>query len=440
MKMCAKLSLIFLIFINLSAIETTLVVPPFQHSMGYHKANSSIAKMVLGKKVDFHRLGGICALKLSQLDDKTSKDDDAILSLFGLNNHQIIYNVGFRHLKIYGGKGREKKEGSFFYPFDISVTSNGSVYLSDTYNYRVIKFKYNEDDSLEFIREMGGMGIDSLSLNLPKGIDYSASEDIYICDSKNDRIIVCDSTFKTKMIFENIINPHSIAVIDYDKKYLTVDGPLSIIVSSGRNHLYKLGPHGQILAEIFPQDLTNYEKIDFNFIDYDYNGNVWVTDTINSCIHKFDIDLKYIISFGNEGSGKAQFFKPEGISIYRKFGQVFIAERTGFQYYWIGVDGYIKEFTPSVITDTTEGLTISLFTTEQCKVTIEITKNGKKVRNLTQNLKRNIGLNYILWDLKNENGERITEKGKYDMKITLEALYSSRGFFSKEIKQYIEKI
>ncbi|PIP14439.1 MAG: hypothetical protein COX48_00830, partial [bacterium (Candidatus Stahlbacteria) CG23_combo_of_CG06-09_8_20_14_all_34_7] len=332
------------------------------------------------------------------------------------------------------------KEGSFFYPFDISVTSNGSVYLSDTYNYRVIKFKYNEDDSLEFIREMGGMGIDSLSLNLPKGIDYSASEDIYICDSKNDRIIVCDSTFKTKMIFENIINPHSIAVIDYDKKYLTVDGPLSIIVSSGRNHLYKLGPHGQILAEIFPQDLTNYEKIDFNFIDYDYNGNVWVTDTINSCIHKFDIDLKYIISFGNEGSGKAQFFKPEGISIYRKFGQVFIAERTGFQYYWIGVDGYIKEFTPSVITDTTEGLTISLFTTEQCKVTIEITKNGKKVRNLTQNLKRNIGLNYILWDLKNENGERITEKGKYDMKITLEALYSSRGFFSKEIKQYIEKI
>jgi len=73
-------------------------------------------------------------------------------------------------------------------------------------------------------------------------------------------------------------------------------------------------------------------------------------------------------------------------------------------------------------------------------VTIEITKNGKKVRNLTQNLKRNIGLNYILWDLKNENGERITEKGKYDMKITLEALYSSRGFFSKEIKQYIEKI
>ncbi len=440
MRIFAKLSLIFLITLEISALESTLIVPPFQHSMGYHKANSSIAKMVLGKKVDFHRIGGICALKISQLDDKTTKDDDAILSLFGLNNHQIIYNVGLKKLKIYGAKGRLKNPETFYYPFDIAVTPKGSVYLTDTYNYRVMKLKYDEDDSLEYVRELGGMGVDSASLNLPKGLDYSAVEDIYICDSKNDRIVVCDSTLKTKMIFDNIPSPHSISVIDYDKKYLTVNEPLSVIVSSGRTHLLKLGPHGQILAEIFPQDLTDYEQIDFNFIDYDYNGNIWVTDTVNSCIHKFDINLKYITSFGSEGTGKAQFYKPEGISIYRKFGQVFVAERTGFQYYWIGVDGYIREFTPSVLTDSTEGLTISLYTTEQCKVTIEIAKNGKKVRRLTQSLKRNIGLNYILWDLKDEDGERITEKGKYDMRITLEALYSSRGFFSKEIKHYIEKI
>ncbi|MGE3062699.1 MAG: NHL repeat-containing protein [bacterium] len=440
MKRFMLLFLISILSFELFPAETTLIVPPFQHSLGYHKANSSIAKMVLGKKVDFQRIGGIYALKLNQLDDKTSKNDDAILSLFGLNNHQIVYNVGLKKLKTYGKQGRARLEDRFFYPFDISVTPTGVLYLSDMYNFRLMKFKYDEDDSLRFIREFGKIGSDSFSLDMPKGIDYSAVEDIYICDSRNNRIMVVDSTLKPKMIFDNINSPHSIAVIDYDKRYMTIKGPLSVIVSSGRNHLYKLGPHGQILAEVFPQDLTLFNQIDFNFIDYDYHGNVWVTDTVNSCVHKFDNDLKYITSFGSEGSGNNQFIKPEGITIYRKFGQVFIAERTGFQYYWIGVDGYLKEFTPSVISDTTEGLTISLYTTEQCNVTIEITKKGKKVRTLTQNLKRSIGLNYILWDLKNEEGNLITEKGRYDMRITLEALYSSRGYFSKEIKHYIEKI
>ncbi|MEO0298867.1 MAG: hypothetical protein ABIN39_06905, partial [candidate division WOR-3 bacterium] len=155
--------------------------------------------------------------------------------------------------------------------------------------------------------------------------------------------------------------------------------------------------------------------------------------------HKFDSDLKYITSFGREGNGKNQFYKPEGISIYRKYGQVFISEKTGFQYYWIGVDGYIKEFTPPVLTDTTEGLTISLFTTEQCRVTIEITKGGKFIRELTSDLRRNIGLNYIVWDLKDDKGNRIVENGKYKFKVILEPLYSSRGYFKKEFYGEIEK-
>jgi len=440
MRISGRLFLILTVAAELFCAETTLIEPPFQHSLGYHKANSSIAKMFLGKKVDFERISGICALKLNKLDDKTSKDDDAILSLFGLNNYQIVYNVGLNKLMTYGSKGRARMKDRFFSPFDLAVTPSGALYLTDMYNFRVVKLSYDDDDSLRYVREMGDIGSDSFSFDMPKGIDYSASEDIYVCDYKNNRIMVLDSTLKAKMIFENIYAPHSLCVIDYGKKHLTLKEPLSIIVSSNRNHLYKLGPHGQILSEVFPQDITLFKDVDFNFIDYDYNGNVWVTDTINSCIHKFDNNLKYVTSFGSEGSGKNQFFKPEGISIYRRFGQVFIAERTGFQYYWIGVDGYVKEFTPSVVADTTEGLTISLYTTEQCRVTIEITKNGKKVKKLTQDLKRNIGLNYILWDLKDEKGNVIAEKGRYDMKITLEALYSSRGFFAKEIKSYIEKI
>jgi len=429
---------IFSLFIVVFSEETTLIIPPFKHSMGYYKANSTIAKIILKKNVSFERVSGICALKLKQLDDRTTDKDDAILSLFGINNHQIVYNVGLNRIKTYGSKGRGEAPESLYYPTDIVVTPDGELYISDTYNFRVLKFLYDED-SLLYENSFGSFGMDSFSLNLPEGIDYDGVGNLFICDSRNNRIVVLNRSFYPFMILDNIQRPHSISIVDSKKGYLNLKDRLFLVVSSDRRRLLKLDFYGNLIKEFFSFDITGYKDVDFNFIDYDQNGNIYVTDTINSCIHKFDSDLRYITSFGREGSGKNQFYKPEGISIYRKYGQVFISERTGFQYYWIGVDGYIKEFTPPTISDTTEGLTISLFTTEQCRVTIQITKDGKFVRELTSDLRRNIGLNYIVWDLKDEKGNRIVENGKYRLKVTLEPLYSSRGYFKKVFYGEIEK-
>ena len=119
---------------------------------------------------------------------------------------------------------------------------------------------------------------------------------------------------------------------------------------------------------------------------------------------------------------------------------MFIAEKPGFQYYWIGVDGWVENLTPSVITDSTQAITLSVFNTEQCKLTIYITKDGKEIRKLTKSLRRRIGTNYIIWDLKDNNGNIITEKGTYKIKLVFEAMYSSRGYFKKESEAEIEKI
>ncbi len=433
--------LILLISIIVYTEETTLIYPPFKHSMGYNKANSAIAKMVLGRSVKFHRTMGICALKLNALDDKTTHKDDAILSIFGINNHQIVYNVGMRKLKTYGHKGRGEENDEFFYPTDISVDPQGNIYLTDTYNFRVLKFMYNNEDSLEFVKAIGGYGTDSTSFNLPSMLDYDSKGNVYITDTGNNRIVIMDSLFNTIRIIPNIEKPHGIAVIDKNKGYCRLrksEGKF-IIVSVNRNKLLKLSFRGDTLAEQFGHNLP-YANIDFNYIDYDYNGNIWVTDTINSCVHKFNYKLKYITSFGREGYGKRQFYKPQGISIYRKYGQVFIAEKPGFQYYWIGVDGWIEELTPSVIDDSTQAITLTVFNTEQCKLTIYITKDGKEVRKLTKSLRRKIGTNYIIWDLKDNNGNTITEKGVYKIKLIFEAMYSSRGYFKKEAEAEIEKI
>ena len=54
--------------------------------------------------------------------------------------------------------------------------------------------------------------------------------------------------------------------------------------------------------------------------------------------------------------GDYEFNYPKGITIYRQFGMVFISEKSGAQYYWVGTDikdariiknnsGYIVKYT-----------------------------------------------------------------------------------------------
>ena len=75
----------------------------------------------------------------------------------------------------------------------------------------------------------------------------------------------------------------------------------------------------------------------------DYFHNVWVTDKENHCIVKFDKDLRLLDVFGSRGDDKNQFLEPRGIAIWQRFGQVFIAEKKGAQYFWVGTDLKSKE-------------------------------------------------------------------------------------------------
>jgi hypothetical protein len=53
---------------------------------------------------------------------------------------------------------------------------------------------------------------------------------------------------------------------------------------------------------------------------------------------KFDHNLKLLDIFGSEGDEDNQFIEPRGIAIYKRFGQVFVAEKKGAQYFWVGTN------------------------------------------------------------------------------------------------------
>ena len=79
----------------------------------------------------------------------------------------------------------------------------------------------------------------------------------------------------------------------------------------------------QFLTKFGEKESNNEELSSPHSIDIDKEGNVYVTDTGNDRIQKYNLDGKFILQWGEEGSGDGQFDKlhdvyvdPSGQFIY----------------------------------------------------------------------------------------------------------------------------
>jgi YD repeat-containing protein len=59
----------------------------------------------------------------------------------------------------------------------------------------------------------------------------------------------------------------------------------------------------------------------------DRNGNIWVTDSGNDRVEKFNIDGESTTSYGSAGSGNGQYSEPVGIAINQASGNVYVGDR-----------------------------------------------------------------------------------------------------------------
>jgi hypothetical protein len=129
----------------------------------------------------------------------------------------------------------------------------------------------------------------------------------------------------------------------------------------GGTRIWKINEHGALEKQtLMPSGhAAGYAAVD-------YFHNLWVTDRNNHCVLKFDHNLELLDIFGSYGGGKNQFVEPRGIAIWKRYGQVFIAEKNGAQYYWLGTD--LKAKSIRKISDDT--YTLSLAITEYSFVSL----------------------------------------------------------------------
>lgn len=353
-----RLACIALVAISASPLaaqieHTTLVYPPYAHTLGIHRARPLHLKLFLGDRTRFDDPQGVAAVKFASDDDPEARGDDYQLTLFGVNSGrgEILYNSSMQTLAIFGGEG--EGGGRFRSPHGIAATTDGRIYVADTGNHRVARLRWDP-----VARALAWVGA------WPAGEPYDVATDargqVFASDrARNVVPIFADSTAGAGTDFlapspvsggrwplpDDVRAPLGLAVGDsLDPWYHPADYRLVLVDLDGAR-LRAYDASGAVLAEVTPDELPRPGggAGAFDYVALDYYGNVYATDPGAGVVYKLDPDLDHLATFPGPGPDDAALEEPRGIAIWRRFGQVFVAEREGAQYFFLGTDYRIAE-------------------------------------------------------------------------------------------------
>ncbi|NLD98929.1 MAG: hypothetical protein GX640_03570 [Fibrobacter sp.] len=316
-----------------------LVFPPYGHSYGIRKATPKHLFLLLGPRTAFDNPEGLATVRLQSWEDTTKAGDDDEVVVYGVNSgrNQILYNTSMWTLGLYGDSG--DSVGCFNAPKGIAADSKGNVYVADSGNNRVVHL-FNPKAKLGWKKAFYVKGDSDSGLKGPSRISFDERGNVYVNDPGNRRIVVFNQDGSV------------IRKISSNAEFSFEDGPTALVVADGRaqwsyfdnermifcadkngTRLWKLSLDGTVIKKV---TVPSGYHVSYGAIDFYHN--LWLTDTYNHCILKFDHNLNFLDKFGSYGTGDNQFVEPRGITIYKRFGQTFVAEKKGAQYYWIGTD------------------------------------------------------------------------------------------------------
>jgi hypothetical protein len=361
---------------------TTLITPPWTHCLGLHKVTQLHLDIYSGYREKFKDPEGLFCTKLACKDDPQNPRDDDELTVYGVNTGacDIIYNKSLTSIGIVGKPGSGPLE--FRNPLALTGDRDGNLYVADTGNDRIAHLRYENDD-LVWVKEIRAPADQPLSG--PSGVCLSGGL-LYVADTGNDRIVVFrpDGVFVRSFAPElrgaKLVKPFAVAAATDGDEWLYYSEYFLAVTDSLGQRLWKIAPDGKGLAIVRRSSIGGTGS--FDHVAIDYYGNVYVTDRLKGVIHKFDRYWSYVVAIGGMGRGDVQIDQPKGITIYRRFGQLFVDERAGAQYFWIGTD-LLRFEAGNLVFDPARrrcGVDISFLLTEHSNVSLALVDEHGKTR------------------------------------------------------------
>ncbi|HKA36572.1 MAG TPA: SMP-30/gluconolactonase/LRE family protein, partial [Thermoanaerobaculia bacterium] len=178
-------------------------------------------------------------------------------------------------------------QGQVLEPRGLAADSKGNLYLADTKNNRVQVF----DGEGKFVREFGSKGAADGQFNEPCGLGVDAQGDVWVADTWNQRIV--HLTAEGKFIAN---------VVDAEKAFF---GPRAVVVSrdrvyvadTGNKRIVRFDRQGNKISEWGGNGIGTGQFVEPVGLAADSAGNIYVADTGNHRVQVFDADGKFVRMF-----------------------------------------------------------------------------------------------------------------------------------------------
>lgn len=214
-------------------------------------------------------------------------------------------------------------------PYGVAVDSKGRIYAADTYVGAIFVFDLKNE-----LNQSGSQDLNPVSM-IANGKDAQFKGLIGVAVDDNDRLFAVDVLLRTISVFDanhkfeasfgsDVLVQPNCAAIDTENRFLYVTDAAKNNVAVFDADSYKLlrtigGP---------PKKEGDDEPGTFarpTYVAVDHDGNVYVTDTLNSRIQIFDADGQFISTFGRAGDRPGFFSRPKGVAVDGD-GHVWVAD------------------------------------------------------------------------------------------------------------------
>lgn len=226
----------------------------------------------------------------------------------------------------------------FVDPYGVAVNPDGLIYVTDAGGYCVRVF----DQAGRAIQMIGSAGSSGVCFNYPQGVSIDTNGDLYIMDSNNGRILILSPNGKFKNEIGSVggyphafYTPRGIYVSDKIYACNTRNHRLSIYNKNTHQLVGSYGDLGEDPRDLQRGDLNYCFRLPTDLVVTD-DGKIYVVDSKHGEIKVLDQNGGFIFKFGRVGSGEGQLNFPEGITL-DKSENVYVCDT---------MNGRIQKFNP----------------------------------------------------------------------------------------------
>jgi DNA-binding beta-propeller fold protein YncE len=203
-------------------------------------------------------------------------------------------------------------------PMGLAVSDDGNrVYVSDYVQHAVFVFDFAQKTFLKLGKEA--------PLAQPVGLALDADENLYVVEQAKKGIRVISRKGETiRFITDPSVERPSGVAIDRERGKIYLADTAHTKSETHNVKIFNL--EGKLIGTVGRGKGSGPGEFMFpTYVTVDAQGNLYVTDTLNSRVQLFDAGGNYVKNFGERGNSWGMFDKPKGVAT-DSFGNVYIVD------------------------------------------------------------------------------------------------------------------